>query len=129
MGMGMEDSLEFRLGEWGERQAEKYLTGKGFRLIRRNFRVREGEIDLIMRGQGEIVFVEVKTRVSTDFGSPEESITEQKLGRMVQAAQMFLEQEEWQEDDWRMDMVAIECTSAREILRMEHYENIGTINR
>ncbi len=125
----MKKSNRFGLGAWGEREAEKYLAKKGFELICRNFRAREGEIDLIMLDQGEIVFVEVKTRISAEYGSPEESVTRKKIARMVQAAETFLEREARQEDDWRMDIVAIECTHTKEILRLEHYCNIGMVNR
>lgn len=121
----MDPLRKLKLGFWGERQAESYLENKGFRRLQRNFRTREGEIDLIMLDQDEVVFVEVKTRISTEFGLPEESITKQKLTRIVQVAETYLQQGDRQDDHWRLDLIMIECTSAREVLRLEHYENIG----
>jgi putative endonuclease len=63
------------LGRWGEDQALAYLISKGLVLLQRNFRVVVGELDLIMDDSGILVFVEVKTRRSLNFGAPEEGIT------------------------------------------------------
>ena len=113
------------LGIWGERRACEYLEQKGMILIERNFRVREGEIDLVMKDANNLVFVEVKTRSSLQFGAPEDSIHKRKLDRLFKAAHAYLEGLENSEQDWRIDIVAIECTSDRMLKRLDHYPNIA----
>jgi len=70
------------LGKRGEERALVYLQDRGYRLIDRNWRCRQGEIDLIVERDGQTVFVEVKTRTSTAFGHPFEAITPAKLARL-----------------------------------------------
>lgn len=77
-------------GAAAEQRAEAYLTGKGLRLVRRNFRVRGGEIDLVMRDGPTLVFVEVRQRSRADFGGAAESITAVKRARLILAARHFL---------------------------------------
>ncbi|WP_276661388.1 YraN family protein, partial [Syntrophomonas wolfei] len=59
------------LGLWGEELAAQYLGKKGYKILERNFYTRYGELDLVCEKDDNIVFVEVKTRRSTRFGSPE----------------------------------------------------------
>lgn len=72
-----------RLGEWGEAEAQRYLETMGYVFIKKNFRVPEGEIDLVMRDGEMVVFVEVKTRTSDTYGSPEESVSKLKRQRLL----------------------------------------------
>jgi putative endonuclease len=65
-------------GAWGEDLALRYLTRRGFQLVKRNYRTRYGEIDLILRKDDLLVFVEVKLRRGTGFGNPLEAVTLQK---------------------------------------------------
>jgi putative endonuclease len=78
------------LGNDGEDRAARYLTGAGWEVVARNFRRREGEIDLIARRGTTLAFVEVKTRRSEAFGSPAESITHKKAARIRLLARRFL---------------------------------------
>lgn len=70
------------LGKYGEDLAANYLIDRGYKIIERNWRCSIGEIDLIAKDKNQIVFVEVKTRSSTDFGHPLDAITEKKIIRM-----------------------------------------------
>lgn len=74
------------LGARGERIAERHLVARGLALLDRNWRCSQGEIDLVLRDGDETVFVEVKTRRSTDFGHPLEAITAVKLARLRRLA-------------------------------------------
>ncbi|WP_166396602.1 YraN family protein [Rubrobacter marinus] len=62
-------------GELGESLALGYLVRKGYELVERNYRTRHGEIDLILRGEDVLVFVEVKARRGRGFGDPLEAVT------------------------------------------------------
>ena len=89
----------------------------------RNWRTREGEIDLVMKQDLAIVFIEVKTRKTDRFGSPEESITRGKQKRLRNTCQAYLQENDYENRDWRIDVIAIEATKIGEIMRLDHYEN------
>ena len=66
------------LGEKAERLAEAFFIEKGYHILERNYRVKCGEIDLILEDRSRIIFVEVKSRVSAKYGLPQEAITYHK---------------------------------------------------
>ena len=96
-----------RSGLAGEDAALDYLTQQGLSLVERNFRCRHGEIDLIMRHQSTLVFVEVRKRADARFGGAAASITASKQGRLITAAQIYLQRYQ-QPPPCRFDAVAIE---------------------
>jgi putative endonuclease len=77
-------------GQAGEDRALDYLTDQGLTLVERNFRCKVGEIDLVMRHNDSLVFVEVRRRESLDYGGATASVTPAKQRRMVRAAQFYL---------------------------------------
>jgi putative endonuclease len=77
-------------GREAESLAARYLESRGLRLIERNFRIRGGEIDLIMQDQRTLVFVEVRQRSRSDFGGAAASITLTKQRRLILAARHYL---------------------------------------
>ncbi|MHB8512998.1 MAG: YraN family protein [Actinomycetota bacterium] len=78
------------LGEAGEQAAASYLTARGWRVVARNVRLREGEIDIVARRGDTLAFVEVKTRRSNKFGTPAEAVTHRKACRIRQLANAML---------------------------------------
>ncbi len=112
------------LGIWGEKAAAEYLQRKGYQVLERNSRTPYGEIDLICRQAGVIVFVEVKTRSSTSFGFPEESVTRRKQERMVACAQAYLQGHADLDGDWRVDVVAVQCFRDGKPPLITHFENV-----
>lgn len=78
-------------GRSGERDAETVLRRAGMRVLRRRWRCRAGEIDLIAEDRGVVVFVEVKTRTGTGFGEPWEAVGPAKRQRLARAAAAFLQ--------------------------------------
>ncbi|MFA4874488.1 MAG: YraN family protein [bacterium] len=78
------------LGDAGEDAAAGYLVEHGFRIIARNVRYKRGEIDIVAARKGELHFIEVRTRSSTNFLDPIASITEAKRKRIRLAAQCYL---------------------------------------
>ncbi|MCD7908099.1 MAG: YraN family protein [Clostridium sp.] len=79
-----------RTGSEYEALAADYLTGRGYRVLERNFRCRQGEIDLIARDGRYLVFVEVKYRSSLSKGAPAEAVGPLKQKRIRQAAAFYL---------------------------------------
>ena len=79
-------------GKQAENLAADFLQRQGLRLVERNYRCRMGEIDLIMDDLATRVFVEVRLRRNRNFGGAAESITQGKQGRLIRAAQHYLQQ-------------------------------------
>ena len=96
-----------KLGDAGEQLAEKFLIEKGFQVLFRQKVTPHGEIDLVCTEGEEVVFVEVKTRMSDRFGFPEASVTRSKFRHMARAAEYILDKQKWHEKPWRLDVVAI----------------------
>ena len=95
-------------GVVAEQLALNYLQKQGLNLLARNFRTRRGEIDLIMRDNAHLVFVEVRFRQSSAFGSAEESITQQKCRRLTAAALAYMQSQKLTDNvSARFDAVAI----------------------
>lgn len=78
------------LGARGEDAAARYLEAHGWRIVARNFRRREGEIDIVAGRNHVLAFVEVKTRRSALFGTPAEAVTRRKQTRIRALARQFL---------------------------------------
>ncbi|MBR1566179.1 MAG: YraN family protein [Oscillospiraceae bacterium] len=77
-------------GNWGEDRAARYLRLHGYRIVERNFRCRQGEIDIIAQKGGIVAFVEVKQRKNADFGEAREFVTISKQRRVIAAAELWL---------------------------------------
>ena len=77
-------------GDLGEQAVSDYLIKKGCRIIKRNFRCRMGEIDIIATDGSHILFVEVKLRSENSFGSPREYVTASKQRKIISAAMFYL---------------------------------------
>jgi putative endonuclease len=112
-----------RIGRWGEKIAADYLVNKGYKLLATNVRTPYGEIDLICQREGQIVFVEVKTRTSHTFGYPEESVNQRKQAHMLASAEYYLQEHE-NDGDWQFDMVAVEGSPSGKPPRITHFENV-----
>ena len=77
-------------GAHGERVAAAFLRGRGYKILHRNYRTTRGEIDLICRQGGMLVFVEVRTRGGVEFGRPAETIGRAKQAALRDAAERYL---------------------------------------
>jgi putative endonuclease len=78
------------LGARGEQRAAEWYTDAGYEIVARNWRCREGEIDIVARRRGELVFCEVKARTSARFGAPAEAVTVARQRRLRALAARFL---------------------------------------
>lgn len=99
------------LGARGERLAEAHLRGLGFRILARNLHLRSGELDLVALDGDALVFVEVRTRRGSGFGSAEASVDARKRARIVRAARRALAERRWpRHRRLRFDVVAIDAS-------------------
>lgn len=111
------------LGALGERIAVGYLQKRGYRIHETNFRCREGEIDIVAQQGDCLVFVEVRTRKSLDFGIPEESVTTAKREKLISLALAYLQTHGNLPSSWRIDVVAIELDQNNQASRVELIQN------
>ena len=106
------------VGELGESIAREYLQKKGYQIIETNFRCREGEIDIIARDKNYLTFVEVRTRKSSGFGTPEESINAAKKEKLTSLAFAYLQTHRKSPSLWRFDVVAVELNQDGQVSRI-----------
>ena len=83
--------LRKETGKFGEDLAAEYLTKHGYKILDRNWRKRAGEIDIVAEKKDIIYFVEVRTKSSTQYGSPLESITAHKQAQIKKMALLYLQ--------------------------------------
>jgi len=96
-------------GPLGEDLAHRYLRGRGCTIVARNYRPRSGagEIDLVAWQGDKLVFVEVKTRVSAEFGQPERAVDAEKRQHLARAARDYARRAGIDWDRTRFDIVAV----------------------
>lgn len=98
-------------GKAGEALAYAYLSERGLLLVERNYRCRLGELDLIMRDGSYLVFVEVRSRRNSRYGSPAETVTYRKQQKLLKAASFYLQRRR-HDGPCRFDIVAINRADA-----------------
>ena len=115
------------LGATGEEIAVDYLVSQGYVVFDRNWRSKGGEIDIIasekFNSQDELIFIEVKTRSSRDYGDPIEAITATKYLRMYRLALEWLSENSASREAWRLDVISIVISRAQEI-EIDHLKRV-----
>lgn len=114
-----------RRGQLAERHVEDLVTGRGWTVIDRNFRIRSGEIDLIAMDDDVLVFIEVRARTGTAFGIADETVDHRKLQKIMSTALTYIEQHPDLADlYWRVDLFAITLGRGESVVDCRHYENL-----
>lgn len=112
------------LGRQGEQAAVEFLQAAGFRVLDRNWRCAEGELDIVAAHRRSLVVCEVKTRSGTRYGSPLEAITRQKQRRLRRLAISWLVAHGVQFDQVRIDVIGITRGSSGHF-SVEHVRGVG----
>jgi putative endonuclease len=105
-------------GKIGETLASGFLESLGYRILARNYKAEGAEIDIIAREKDFICFVEVKSRCSEKFGSPQEAVTAAKQRKIARAAGMFLKKNDLLDSRCRFDVVAVSGSSGESQLTL-----------
>lgn len=108
------------LGKIGEELAVSYLLEKGYEILETNYTARKAEIDIIARKEDWLIVVEVKTRSTIDFGSPEDFVNKKKIKLLVKAIDEYVEQSGL-DLEIRFDIIAI--TKEKDKFNLEHLED------
>jgi len=112
------------LGRLGEDQAVAYLQKKGYRILDRNWKIGDLEIDIVAKDAEDVVFVEVKTRSSDAWGKPEDAVDELRKKRLTAAANAYLKYHRI-DDRFRFDIIAIVMNQYE--LDINHIEDAFTL--
>ncbi|WP_420570832.1 YraN family protein [Kordia sp.] len=97
------------LGIEGEKLAVKHLQKAGYKIVETNYRFQKAEVDIIARKENILAVVEVKTRTSTDFGNPEEFVSQKKIKLLVSATDNYINESDL-DVDVRFDIVSVVLT-------------------
>lgn len=108
-------------GKIGEELATKYLQDKGYQIIKRNWGNKWGEIDIIARLKNITIFIEVKTKIGEDWGSPEEMVNKRKLFQVQRMASTYDKIRPCQS---RIDVIAVVLNEDLTVKRINHYEAV-----
>jgi putative endonuclease len=114
-------------GKWGEERAAAFLVLKGYRILEKNYRVPQGEIDLIASKGGTLVFVEVKTRRGKAQGTPLEAVSPHKVRRLSAAAAIYLASQK-ASANCRFDVVTLGPEKNWiGLARLQHFKNAFSV--
>ncbi|WP_272150754.1 YraN family protein [Tenacibaculum aiptasiae] len=108
------------LGKKGEELAIAYLQEKGYVILEKNYRFQKAEIDIIAKKAEVLIVVEVKTRSTSYFGSPQDFISSKKVKLLVAAADNYINEKDLNVE-LRFDVIAL--IKEKEKFKMEHLEN------
>ena len=110
-------------GRLGEGMALRHLQERGYEILATNYRKRFGEVDIVARWRGTIVFVEVKTRHSRRYGVPQEAVDERKQRQLARIAQEYLLAHNLENAPARFDVIAVTLDREDQPARIDHIEN------
>ncbi len=125
------DKTKLEEGLLGEQYAVAFLASQGFQVIDRNFRMRGGEIDIIaietdlQSKEKTLVFIEVKTRSSGDYGTPLEAIGYHKMRALIKASQFYKIKHPKLPDLLRIDAVSVLVNEDGKLMDIELVKNIS----
>lgn len=112
-------------GSHGEEIACQYLKKQGYQILERNYRIRGGEIDIVAREGQTLVFVEVKTRWSYEYGPPAEAMTPWKIKYLLKTARFYVQKIGWGDREYRLDFVGVDFTQDPQDPKIELIKNIS----
>ena len=108
------------LGRLGEKLAGRFLRDQGYQILTTNYRCPQGEVDIVAKDGEEVVFVEVRTRRSQGFGTPQESLTRPKMRRLVATCQDYLQGYGGADTNWRIDLVSVRLDQGNRVEDIDH---------
>jgi putative endonuclease len=112
------------IGRRGERLAEEYLVAHGAEVLERNYHVQYAEVDLILKHEGDLVAVEVKSRDVADLEAPEEAVHYAQLSRIIRGLTKYAQDNDLLQMPFRLDVVLIVTETNGDLLRFEHLKSV-----
>lgn len=106
------------IGKYGEELACQFLEKHGYKILDRNFRIRGGEIDIIATEGKTLVYIEVKTRSSHQFGLPEEAVTYWKIKFLERASKFYRNAHKSLPSQERIDVITVDTSDGKTHLKL-----------
>lgn len=114
-----------KLGAYGEGVALQYLEGKHYKILAKNFKCRWGEIDIVARNKGKIIFFEVKTIQKKEGFVPEDKLNPKKKRQLLKMVQIYLSEKKIPfETPLQIDVLAVELEPFSQKTRIRHFKNV-----
>jgi len=111
-------------GQAGEDIATRFLVTKGYRILERGVHAgKMGELDIVARKDGMLVFVEVKARRNAKYGRPEEAVSYQKLCRLERSIEWYRQTRKLERLPYRLDVIAVDLSEPEPVIR--HHPSVG----
>ncbi len=114
--------IRHEIGKLGEDIATRYLEKLGYTIIERNFVAMQGEIDIVARDKEELVFIEVKTRTSKEFGRPVDAVNIPKQKHLISTAKYYLYSKHLENEFVRIDVIEVYFYKGK--YKINHLEQI-----
>jgi len=121
--MRFHNASHLEVGKMGEDIARRFLEKQGHKIIEQNYRTKYAEIDLVAKKGNDLVFIEVRTKIGENFGTPEETINYDKKRKLLRNALAYVSRKKWK-GPYRIDAICIVLKSDYSVERLNHYENI-----
>ena len=120
----MTNTSEF--GIWSEDYVAQHLKSKGYNILGQNYTKPWGEIDIIAKKEGILIFVEVKANKKEVVGfEPENRVNPEKLRRLNRAIQTYLASKKYPDtQDWQIDIISLTIDKDRGVAKIKHFKNI-----
>lgn len=112
------------IGAWGEAVACRYLQRHGYRIIATNYQTSYKELDIIAQQGDVLVFVEVKTRTSEQYGDGTEALSGRKKQSLRQGINRYIHEQATQAGDMRADLITVLLGANRKTARIHHYQSV-----
>ena len=112
------------VGKFGESIAKDYLVRRGYRIIGLNQKISFKEIDIIAQKEEILVFVEVKTRLSSIFGKAEDAFDFRKLSHLKRALEFYIYGNNLNENLVRLDFISVDISRQKKMAKIKHYKDI-----
>lgn len=120
--MAKQEGYNKKLGAYGESLAANFLIKRGYKIIAKNFRSIDGEIDLVAKNnQQELLFIEVKTRTADIFGYPEHAVNQMKIKKIIKTAEYFLAINHL-ETIWEIAIISVEINIKKSIAKIKKFK-------
>lgn len=110
-------------GQESEQLAVKFLKQRGYIILARRFRTKLGEIDIVARDEDAIVFIEVRSRNSDEFGAPYESVDRRKQRHIINAAFIYLAKHKLEDAQMRFDIISVLAYRDMGAVKIGHIKN------
>jgi len=112
------------IGKFGERLAKNYLIKHGYKIINTNVKLSYQELDIIALKNSQVIFVEVKTRISQFYGPAENAFQFTKLERFRQAIEMYIGSKKLEVDETRADLITVDINRSKKSAKIKHYKDV-----